>query len=275
MIELPEAKVLSLQINKTISGKIIKNTIAAQNPHKFAWYSGDPASYEGMLNGKTIGAAIPRSGMVEIAVEDVTLLFTDGVNLRFHSKAEDIPSKHQLLIGFTDGSAFSATVAMYGGLWCFKNGINDNPYYLAAVEKPSPLTDGFNSSYFEGLFTPETEKFSLKAFLATGQRIPGLGNGVLQDILYIAHLHPKRKISSIAAKEQGALFQSIKDTLHVMVENGGRDIENDLFGNAGGYITRMSRNTVGHPCQVCSCMIVKQPYMGGSIYFCPGCQKEG
>jgi formamidopyrimidine-DNA glycosylase len=275
MIELPEAKVLSKQFNETISGKIINNTVAANNPHKFAWFSDDPASYRGMLNGKTIGTAVPRSGMVEITVEDITLLFTDGVNLRFHSKAEDIPTKHQLLVGFTDGSAFSATIAMYGGLWCFKNGVNDNPYYLAAKEKPSPLTDGFNSSYFASLFTPETEKYSLKAFLATEQRIPGFGNGVLQDILYLAHQHPKRKISSLAADERGELFHSIKDTLQVMAEKGGRDTENDLFGNSGGYTTRVSRNTVGQPCQVCGSVIVKQPYMGGSIYFCPGCQKEG
>jgi len=42
MIELPEAFVLSRQINETVSGKTIKNVIAAQSPHKFAWYSGDP-----------------------------------------------------------------------------------------------------------------------------------------------------------------------------------------------------------------------------------------
>jgi formamidopyrimidine-DNA glycosylase len=274
MIELPEAKVLSRQINEKLSGRTIQDTVAALNPHKFAWYSGDPASYPGLLNGKTIGTAIPRSGMVEVSVEDVALLFTDGINLRFHSKTEDIPPKHQLLIGFTDGSAFSATVAMYGGLWCFKNGVNDNPYYLAAKEKPSPLTDGYNSSYFASLFTPETEKYSLKAFLATEQRIPGLGNGVLQDILYLAHLHPKRKMSSLAEDDRVALFQSIKDTLQAMVEKGGRDTENDLFGKSGGYVTRVSRNTVGQPCQVCGSVIVKQPYMGGSIYVCPGCQKE-
>lgn len=275
MIELPEAKVLSQQSNETISGKTIQGTVTAQTPHKFAWYSGEPAGYGGMLIGKTVGESIPRGGMVEIAVEDVTLLFTDGINLRFHASGQDIPLKHQLLIGFTDGSSFSATVAMYGGLWCFKNGTHDNPYYAAAKEKPSPLTEEFTLSYFIKLFTPEAEKYSLKAFLATEQRIPGLGNGVLQDILYLARLHPKRKISSLATDEKVALYRSIKTTLQTMAEKGGRDTENDLFGQPGRYITRVSRNTVGQPCRVCGSVIVKQPYMGGSIYFCPGCQKEG
>jgi hypothetical protein len=34
----------------------------------------------------------------------------------------------------------------------------------------------------------EVKKLSLKALLATEQRIPGLGNGVLQDILFKARM---------------------------------------------------------------------------------------
>jgi formamidopyrimidine-DNA glycosylase len=42
---------------------------------------------------------------------------------------------------------------------------------------------------------------SAKAFLATEQRIPGLGNGVLQDILFTAGIHPKRKMAAISEEE--------------------------------------------------------------------------
>ncbi len=59
-----------------------------------------------------------------------------------------------------------------------------------------------------------------------------------------------------------------------MARQGGRDTEKDLFGNFGGYITLMSKNTVGKACPVCGGLIQKQAYMGGSIYFCPSCQKE-
>ena len=40
MIELPEAMVLSKQLNESIRGKRIMNVIAAHSPHKFAWYHG-------------------------------------------------------------------------------------------------------------------------------------------------------------------------------------------------------------------------------------------
>jgi len=275
MIELPEAAVISRQLNKSISTKTIKRVLAAQSPHKFAWYSGDPASYATLLTGKTCGKAFARGGMIEIEVGDVNLLFTDGINLRFYQANEEQPVKHQLLIEFKEGSALCATVAMYGGLWCFVRGTNDNPYYAAANQKPSPLSEGFTSSYFAELFQPKLEKYSLKAFLATEQRIPGLGNGVLQDILFAAKFHPKRKVASLTAQDRETLYHAVRNTLRAMAEQGCRDTERDLYGNEGGYQTCMSKNTVGKPYPVCGSLVVKHPYMGGSIYFCPNCQKEG
>lgn len=273
MIEIPEAAVLAEQINRIISGKRILRVVAAQSPHKFAWYAGDPADYPGMLTGKTIGKASNWGGMVEIQVDDHDLLFGDGVNLRLYKNQADLPAKHQLWINFDDSSSLIGSIAMYGGLWCFKHNTFDNPYYLVAKEKPSPLTNEFDDTYFSGLFNPQLEKLSLKAFLATEQRIPGLGNGVLQDILYNAKLHPKRKVASLDSGEKDKLFSSIKDTLMQMSVQGGRDTEKDLFGEPGSYITRMSKNTVGKPCPHCGSLVVKEAYMGGSIYYCPGCQK--
>lgn len=274
MIELPEAAVLAQQIYTTVGAKKIRQVVAAQSPHKFAWYFGDPAGYSSLLDGKTISAATSLGGMVEIQAGDAVLLFSDGVNLRFHRSKADQPLKHQLLIEFEDSSALSATIAMYGGLQCFPRGANDNPYYRVAREKPSPLTESFSTDYFASLFGSECEKLSLKAFLATQQRIPGLGNGVLQDILYLARLHPRRKVETLSTAEVEVLFHAIKTTLCDMVAGGGRDTERDLFGNPGGYQTRMSKNTSGKLCTLCGSQIQKQNYLGGSIYFCPGCQKE-
>ncbi len=274
MIEIPEAAGLARQINQTISGKTVSQVIAAQNPHGFAWYYGDPSGYAALLVGKKIGKAVNPGGMVEIEVQDVRLLFSDGINLRFHQTEGEQPLKHQLLITYEDNTSLSATVAMYGGLSCFPQGVNDNPYYLAARQKISPLAGEFTKDYFFSLFVEGTEKYSLKAFLATEQRIPGLGNGALQDILFNAKLHPKRKVNSLTTREKESLFLAVKNTLIEMAALGGRDTEKDLFGNPGGYRTRMSKNTAGQPCQACRSLVIKQAYMGGSIYFCPGCQKE-
>jgi formamidopyrimidine-DNA glycosylase len=116
-------------------------------------------------------------------------------------------------------------------------------------------------------------KQSAKAFLATKQRIPGLGNGVLQDILFNARVHPKRKMSTLTDKEMSTLFDSVKNTLFEMTAKGGRDTERDLFGCSGGYRTILSAKTIDNPCPVCGGKIVREAYLGGNIYYCPECQK--
>lgn len=113
---------------------------------------------------------------------------------------------------------------------------------------------------------------SVKAFLATEQRIPGLGNGVLQDILFQAGLHPKRKLTTLSETEKRRLMSSMVMVLKEMTKLGGRDTEKDLFGNNGGYITKMSKNTIKKGCPICGGVTTKEAYLGGSVYYCPVCQ---
>ena len=274
MIELPEAIVISNEINEALTGKTIQNVIVAQSPHKFAWYFQDKEKYAEMMVHKSIKKAYNQGGFVKIEIgEDVILLLSEGIRIRYLNEGDPIPKKHQLLIEFVDKSCLVCSVQMYGGLVAFHDGDYDNDYYGAARNKPSPLSNSFDQRYFEDLLSAVSEKLSLKAFLATEQRIPGLGNGVLQDLLFNAKLHPKRKLSTLDNDDRISLYQSVKNTLLEMTEKGGRDTEQDIFGHPGSYRTILSKNTVNQPCPICGSLIQKQAYMGGSIYFCPECQK--
>jgi formamidopyrimidine-DNA glycosylase len=85
-------------------------------------------------------------------------------------------------------------------------------------------------------------------------------------------IHPKRKISSMSEVEFNKLYQTLKETLAEMTQLGGRDTENNLFGQPGGYQTVMSKNGIKNPCPRCGDTIIKEAYMGGSVYYCPTCQ---
>lgn len=274
MIELPESNTLAKQIIENLVGKTVTSVIAAQSPHKFAWYFGDPSEYPARLRNNTIINAAAYGMFVEINLSDSILLFSDGVNLRWHPAAGPLPQKHQLFLAFDDGTHLSATVAMYGGIQCWKKtDLLENPYYSIALSKHSPLTDQFDESYFQGLLDPgEVQKLSLKAALATEQRIPGLGNGTLQDILWRAKLHPKRKVNTLTPEEFKTLFATLKSTLAEMTQLGGRSTEKDLFGNPGGYQIVMGAENNGKDCPTCGTAILKEAYMGGSVYTCSTCQ---
>jgi formamidopyrimidine-DNA glycosylase len=272
MIELPEAVVLAGQVERTLAGRRVVKAVANQSPHKFAWYSGDPAKYQDLLTGKIIRSAAAFGTNIEIHAGDRVLVISTP--MKFHAQGETAPKKHQLLLEFEDHSTVSCTVQMWGGLLCFAEGeMGGLPDYYIARQKPSPLSEEFDRAYFDRLFDENTGGLSAKAFLATEQRIPGLGNGVLQDILWTARIHPKRKMADLSAGEIGRMFEAVKSVLAEMTERGGRDTERDLFDQPGGYKTVLSKNTVGMPCPLCSTIILKEAYMGGSIYVCQGCQK--
>ena len=126
---------------------------------------------------------------------------------------------------------------MYGGLWAvLKDRFSHVDIWLQKhiIESrlfPDLLSSDFTLEYFINLLNNIEINESIKSALATKNRIPGLGNGVLQDILYEAKLNPRRKLSTLTIDDKVNLFNSIKETLKSMVKNGGRDLETDIYNN--------------------------------------------
>ncbi|MCB9017531.1 MAG: endonuclease VIII [Prevotellaceae bacterium] len=272
MLEFPEVTNISRQLQETVVEKTVRSVLPPTKRHKFCWFNGNPSEYETKIAGCKITTARGFGLFVEIAFDNGQMLCVDdGVNVRFLTKKET-PDNFQLLIEFTDSTFLLFTVAMYGGIVLHDNQY-DNEYYNKSKAAISPLSPNFDH-HFADLLATSKPNLSTKAFIATEQRFPGIGNGVLQDILFEARIHPKRKIKSFGEEEKERLRESIVSVLTEMTENGGRDTEKDLFGNTCGYTTRLSKNTYGNPCPICGTKIEKEQYMGGSIYFCPECQKE-
>lgn len=276
MIELPEALALSRQL-AVLNGKTVVRVLPPTRPHKFCWWNGDPAGYAAQLVGRAVAGAEGFGSFVELAFDGrQQLCVNDGVNLRL-LPAADAPRDYQLLIGFDDGTALVFTVAMYGGI-CLHAGEYDNDYYVKSRTYVSPFAPEF-AELFRTAFASCKPTLSAKAFLATEQRFPGVGNGVLQDILFAAGVHPKRKLGTLDAAARERLLAYTVSVLREMTEHGGRDTERDLYGVPGGYATQMSRNGLAGGCPACGGVIVKEAYLGGSVYYCPRCQplpdKEG
>ncbi|MFV0396204.1 MAG: endonuclease VIII [Coprobacillaceae bacterium] len=274
MIELPEAIVVANQMKRILVDKKIIHIIKGQSPHKFAFFNKDLPNYEDILMNRVIEDVEAHGGHIEIVLGEYRLSLGEGVNIRYITHQSDLPNKHQLLLQFSDDTYVVVSIQMYGMIWLFKEGEFDNFYHNVTKEKPSPLSEEFSKEYFMNMLQETPVKLSAKAFLATEQRIPGLGNGVLQDILFNSKIHPKRKISTLSTVEKDCLFESIKSTLSNMRDLGGRNTEKDFFGNIGKYPTVLSNKTVKEPCPVCQGELIKKSYLGGSIYYCPVCQPE-
>lgn len=270
MIEIPESLTMARQMSAELRGKTVRTAAAASSPHKFAWYYGDPAAYPAMFEGRAVTGARAYGGKLLLEFEDgLAFQFSDGAAPRLYRDEKALPKKHQLLLGF-DGAYLACTLRMYGGIMGFAGEL-DNEYDRIARERPDVFSDAFSFDYFKTLLPKDGKKFSAKAFLATGQRIPGLGNGVLQDILFSAGVSPRRDLTDADEETLRRLYDSVRTVLYDMTWGGGRDTEPDFYGNPGGYQTIMSRRNTH--CPSCGGEIRREAYLGGNVYYCPVCQK--
>lgn len=271
MLEFPEISVIARQLQRETVGKMVTGVLPPVKPHRFCWFNGDPAGYEARIKGSRITGAEGFGIYVELAFDNgLRLCFNDGVNVRLMEGKK--PAAYQLLIRLDDGRALAFTVAMYGGLILHDDGYDDE-YYRKSRAAADPLSKVFAGRYWMAL-EAANPKLSAKAFLATEQRFPGLGNGVLQDILFRAKIHPRRKLESMSGEEKAGLLAAAAAVLGEMEAAGGRDTEKDIYGNPGQYRTIMSKSGLKSGCPACGGAIAKAAYLGGSVYYCPRCQPE-
>lgn len=274
MIELGEARVIANQLSKVLKEKTIKNIIYMKTPHKFCWVNHDEKTYSSLLKNKKIEDVIASAHYIRIIIEsDVELVIGEDVQISYN-KAADIGDKHQLCLLLDDNNAITFKIKLYGFLLIGtkKELLETQKYYKIAYEAIDPLSDAFTYECFVKQTGLDSNKGSVKSALATEQHIPGLGNGVLQDILFNANVSPRKKIVTLSYNEKIQLYNSIKNTIAKMINLGGRDSMEDIYGNPGGYKTLMT--TKKDKCPSCGSELKKEAYLGGKVIYCPKCQIE-
>lgn len=275
MIELPEAQTVARQIDADLRGKGIAAAQRGNSPHKFAFYTGSPEEYEATLVGRTICGAEAMGNHIVVAVEPdyVLALGCGGERILYHPDAQTLPKKHQLLLRFADNTYLTVSVQGWGAAQLVpREDLGARTYVDPG--RVSPLGEAFTWEHYDGLFQDLEPKDSrsIKFFCISKPGIWGLGNGYLQDILYQAHVHPRRKAADLTPDERRALFDATVDVLRRATDLGGRDTERDLHNRPGGYRPALDRRMVGEPCPGCGTPIAKIQFQGGSCYFCPDCQ---
>ena len=275
MIELPEALIIARQMSAELKGKRIESGVRGNVPHKFAFYSGSVEEYEAILKGRVMGEATGHGSAILASVEpDYTLVLGGGgERILFHPSEITLPKKHHLLLHFQDGTYLTVSVQGWGNVLLLRQSeLVEHPH--VGEKRVSPLSDAFTFEYLQGLFEEleEEDARSIKFFIVSEPGIWGVGNGYLQDILFRARIHPKRRAIDIVEEERRALHKAIRETLKQAVDLGGRDTERDLYNRRGGYRRILDSKSVGQPCPECGTPVEKIQYLGGACYLCPSCQ---
>ena len=274
MIEMPEAMTIARQMDETLTGKTFQHFGRGELTHKFLWLNKPAEEYDAFLAGKQVTSARSYGRSIFLYVGETHLLcFAElGGRILYHPHGGQLPVKYHLRWDFTDGTTMTFNMQMWGFVGLLERSELSTPRY-ADVGVP-PLSDGFTIECFDQLLEayPEKAQKGIKGFLVTSKYVFGIGNGYLQDILFRAKIHPKRKIPTLSVSERRSLYAAIQDTMADAIRLSGREDEHDLFDRPGGYTRLMSTQTVGKPCPVCGTTIEKISYLGGACYLCPNCQ---
>jgi formamidopyrimidine-DNA glycosylase len=277
MMELPEAVAMTGQMNAELTGWRIVAAERENSPHKWVFYNRPREQYEAILPGRKIGTTRAGGSTVNIGLSGgYTLQLGDGgVRIFLHPDDGRLPKKYHLLLRFADGQVLTVGVQGWGAVRLF-----DKAGFRKWREQNaggiSPVAKEFTYDRFKRIvaeYAAACDK-PVKSFLINHPKFPGIGNGYLQDILFRAGLHPRRKVPGLKAAEGRRLYNAIRKVLTEAVAKGGRDDELDLFGRGGRYVRLMDRRSKGRPCPKCGTRIEKIQFYGGSCYLCPACQPK-
>jgi len=275
MIELPEATIIASQIAQHLKGKQIQSATQGNSPHKFAFYSGATEEYDRSLKDRHILSARAYGALILVSIEpdQVLVLGDGGERILYHQDESPIPKKYHLWLRFADDTYLTVSVQAWGFALLLPQSKVFEHRHIGS-RQVTPLEDGFTLAHFEWLFDElkEDDARSIKYFVVSEPGIRGVRNGYLQDILWQAHTHPRRRAIDLSADEKAALYDSIQDVMRRAVDLRGRDTERDIFDQPGAYKKVLDSRSVGKPCPNCGTPIEKIQFLGGACYLCPGCQ---
>lgn len=271
MPELPEVETVVRGLRKPLIGHTIEsmwydweNSIAMPHPNEF----------EARVVGQKIEAISRRAKYIVIELEQDLLL----VHLRMtgHLYVTDSDAGHDvdkwLHVKFgLDGNKelrFSDT-RKFGKV-----------YLVADLDQvtgdlgPEPLDDNFTVADFKERVQGRSKM--IKTLLLDQTFIAGVGNIYADEALHRAKIHPERKSNSLNNAEIKRLYETVRATLSMGIEQEGASVNSyrkpdGTEGNSQNHFCVYGQE--GQICQTCGqATIQKIRVAQRGTHFCPNCQ---
>ena len=140
---------------------------------------------------------------------------------------------------------------------------------------PEPLEDDFEAGYLPRAIG--SRRAQIKPLLLDQKVVSGIGNIYVDEILYDARLHPRRKANTLSDGEWEALYAAIRSNLAAGVEHRGTTVRlyRDILDRPGGHQNYLRVfEKYGQPCPGCEGEVVREKVGGRPTHYCPACQRE-
>jgi formamidopyrimidine-DNA glycosylase len=149
-------------------------------------------------------------------------------------------------------------------------------HWLIKPIGPEPLGNTFNAAYLVQVLAGKNTP--IKTALLDQRLIAGLGNIYVCEVLYRAHINPKRKAGQLSKSRVASLVPIIRDVLSEAIAAGGSSLKDYRQADGElGYFQHgfQAYDREGQPCQTpdCNGAITRIVQSGRSTFYCPSCQR--
>jgi formamidopyrimidine-DNA glycosylase len=276
-IELTEAHILSAQMNKELTGNVIKSYELQNctNLQKLGCVNKDVSAFERLVGGKIV-SVVSRGNTIRLKLDnDQNLVLAPeyGGTILLTKSGSDVPKFH-LKLALNEGTTLTVSLSGIGCIQAVADSDLEKNYLFrrdfSNILDPLEKTFTFER-FMERL---DQKKQNLKAALVGKTAvIVGVSNSAFQDIIYRAKIHPKHNTASLSAEEKKALYTAIVGLVEERLRLGGKDQCMDLYSHQGRYVPKMGSNHKDQNCPDCGTKIEKISHGGGQVYICPTCQE--
>ncbi len=259
MPELPDVEMLRRYIEDTS----LDQKIVEVNAQHIRLLRVDEPVLSEALNGSSFKRCTRYGKLAFLATDRgsaLVLHFGMTGNLHYLQQNEPEPDYTCLLVSFENGNSLSYTSTR-------KLGRIDLTYDIAGyiIQNhlgPDALT--VNKKQFKSIIGKSTA--SIKSVLMDQSKIAGIGNIYSDEILFQAHIHPKKKTSELNDDALGMLYRKMEHVLQIAID---RQADSKSFPDSWIIHRRME----GENCPVCGGKVAKLKISGRTSYFCSACQK--
>ena len=274
MPELPEVETIKEDLNGLVAGAGIERV---ETPAPDLVEQPSLQEFERRLAGTSISGASRRgkSLILELSSGDaLTLQLKIGGQLLLVPPVEE-PDTALMLILHLDGDRklFLRDETGY---------TRANLLDVAELEDrfsglgPEPLENGFDAAYL--METLGGRRAQVKPLLLDQKVVAGVGNIYVDESLFDARVHPRRKANTLSVAEWDALTRAIRENIASGIEHRGTtfSLYRDVLGRKGHHQEHLRVfMRQGKPCPGdCGERVVKDKVSGRATYLCPSCQVE-
>jgi formamidopyrimidine-DNA glycosylase len=269
--ELPEVECIVRDLRECLNGKLIR-AIDFMFPQMLRGVK--PEDFNRKISGKMIDQVKRKGKYILIFLSGGTVL---EIHLRmtgrllYHSVPVS-PGKYTGAVFYLEsgGQLHFEDIRKFGTFTLYEEGEQLRSFLLG----PDPVEDEFSEEVFLKLLEKRSNSM-IKPFLLDQRNIAGLGNIYTDESLFMAGIHPSRKVCSLSPREKKCLFHAVCHTIKEGILFRGTSFSDyrDLWGNEGEFQKKLKvYQRGGEPCVRCKCALERKVVAGRGTYICPNCQ---